>query len=654
MERPMFEVFESMTHQYNRTSYEQLKEFIYRNQEAMFDQGDARRDQVKTPEALRRYNEAMRAAFVEAIGGRMTDNTPLNPRVTKRADMGDYTIEAVIFNARPHTYVTASLYIPKGIPLPGSAVLFLCGHAPSGRMDEDYQRVCWTLVKAGLIVLAVDPLGQGERSNFYDPAAGEFLIQRTSPDHDACGVPGLATGRMLQQYFLLDEMRAVDYMLTRPEIDPKRIGLTGNSGGGTQTMAMMAMDERIAAAAPGTFVTSRREYMRLGQAQDAEQIWPGIAAKGFDHAEPLMLFAPRPALILAVQCDFFPIEGTLETYHAAKKAYALYGREDDLRLTIDNATHSYTPTLAVRAAEFFTEVLTGRKVTVDNSAFAPLPEEMLRATKTGQIKGEMEDARFVPQEIAAYAAQLRAARLALPEDVRTARAREWLTARVMSGREPVPFNARVFPRSACVQTGGYMGISVSWWTQKRLFAFGNIIKLEKDEGTPDMPTVLAVWEDGTKKIGAHEAWIRAQCEAGHQVLVLDVPGVGAIEQRNMTLGESYKGPYGTLYTLCGNLLYMGDSMAAMRVWDVLRAIEMLGEVFHVAEKDVTLYCEGGDGVYGVMAAFLNRRVNVRYGEGLLDSVERQYIRQEAFRYDNSLPLLIPGMLAYFDYEELRR
>ena len=138
----MFEAFEQMTHQYNRTCYEQLKEFIYRNQEAMFDQGDARRDQVKTPEALRRYNEAMRAAFVEAIGGRMSCDAPLNPRVAGRTDMGDYIVEAVVFNSRPRTYVTASLYIPKGVPLPGPAVLFLCGHAPLGRMDEDYQRVC--------------------------------------------------------------------------------------------------------------------------------------------------------------------------------------------------------------------------------------------------------------------------------------------------------------------------------------------------------------------------------------------------------------------------------------------------------------------------------------------------------------------------------
>ena len=650
----MFEVFDKMTHQYNRTSYEQLKDFLYKSQEKMFDRADEEREQIRTLGELKQYNARMKQVFMDAIGGELKYDTPLNARVTGKLDLGDYSIESVIFNSRPQVYVTGSLYLPKNITLPGPAVLLLCGHSPEGRMDEDYQRVCYTLVKAGLIVFAVDPLGQGERSNFFDPETGEYLINRTTPDHDACGVPAVATGSMLQRYFLSDEKRAVDYMLTRPEIDPKRIGVTGSSGGGTQTVVMMTCDERIAAAAPGTFVTSRREYMYAGQAQDSEQIWPGITDKGFDHVNPFMLFAPKPAAILAVSCDFFPIEGTWETFRTAQRIYGLYGKEENVRLYEDDYTHSYTPALAVKAAEFFTEVFTGKKVTVDNSDFEALPPEKMYATKTGNIRGGIEDVRLVPEEIRDYAAQLREKRLALPEQERRERARRWLTEKVNFNRTPVDFNTRAFPKSACAQIDGYMGTSVSWWTQKRLFAYGVMIKPEAMDQTLNLPTVLAVWEDGSKKISAHEEWIRRQCEAGRQVFVLDVPGVGAIEQRNMTINAPYKDAYGTLYTLCGQMMYMGDSMAAMHCYDVLRAIEMLKEKFGIAEQDMTLYCEGPSGIYGVMAAFLNEKVGVQYGEGLLDSVERQYIQQEVFRYDNSLTLLIPGMLEYFDYEELKR
>lgn len=652
----MFEVFEQMTHQYNRTSYEQLKEFIYREQEKMFDRADKRREQLQMPELLSRYCSEMREVFLKAIGGKVKTDIPLEPRITNRLNMGEYTIEAVVFQSRPQTYVTGSLYIPKGISLPGPAVLFVCGHSPEGRMDDDYQRVCYTLVKAGLIVFAMDPLGQGERSNFYDPESKTYPIKRTTPDHDACGIPAVAAGCYLQRYFLCDEMRAVDYMLTRPEIDPSRIGVTGNSGGGTQTIALMTCDDRIAAAAPGTFVTSRRAYMYQGQPQDSEQIWQGIAEKGFDHAEPFLIFAPRPAAVLAVTCDFFPIEGTLETFHTAQRIYEMLGKKENIRLYEDNDTHSYTARLAVCAAEFFSEVFLGKKVTVDNSFFEPLSPKEMYALKTGNLTDSIRDSSSTIEEIRKYAVALREKRLSLPEEERRKRAKKWLSGKVMKNRQATELIPRIFPRSACTQMDGYMGTSISFWSQKRLFAYGVLIKPEvwEWESRFGIPTVLAIWEDGTKAIASHELWIRAQCEAGRQIFVLDVPGVGAIEQRNMILNASYKGSFGTLYTLACNLMYMGDSLAAMRCYDVLRAIEMLNSELGVPENDITLYCEGPDGVYGIMAAFLNENVQVQYGEGLLESVEREYFGEKLFRYDNTLTLLVPGMLEYFDYGELKR
>ena len=357
----MFEKFNNMTHQYTRTSYEQLKDFVYHEQEKLFEYGERRRASINDVNQLKAYNEEMRTLWLEKIGGIDFPVSSLDAKVTSRLEQSDYTIESIIYCSRPHTYVTGSLYLPKGSPFPAPAILFLCGHHEESRMADEYQMVCDTLAKAGLIVFAIDPIGQGERANFYDPKTDTYLIKRTTSDHDACGIPSTATGQFLQRFFLCDEMRAVDYMLTRPEIDPKRIGITGNSGGGTQTLAMMAADDRIAAAAPGTFVTTRKEYMYSGQAQDAEQIWPGITAFGFDHVTPFMIFSPRPVAILATKYDFFPIEGTRETFSQAKQFYHMYGKEDNLRLYEDKFTHCYTPQLAVWAAEFFTEIFLNEK-----------------------------------------------------------------------------------------------------------------------------------------------------------------------------------------------------------------------------------------------------------------------------------------------------
>jgi len=650
----MFEVFNNMTHQYTRTSFEQLKDFIYRKQEDKFDWADGVRAEIQNVEALEAYNKDMRAKFIEGIGGLIETDAPLDAQRIRMEDCGEFFIETILFQSRPGTYVSGTMYIPKGITYPSPAVLFVCGHSNEGRMDKGYQTVCRTMVKAGLIVFAIDPTGQGGRSNFVDPETGEFLLNRTVPDHDGCGVPATATGRFLQSYFLHDEMRAVDYMLTRPEIDPKKIGVTGNSGGGTQTTAMMIVDDRIAAAAPGTFVTSRREYMYSGQAQDSEQIWPGITDFGFDHVNAFMIFAPRPAAILATTYDFFPIEGARETYEAAKRFYGMYGKEDAVRICEDQFTHCYTKRLAVMATEFFTEVFFGEKITVDNSDIPLLSLEQMRATKSGSIMHEISDAKMIPDNVRELAASLREKRMSLSEAERKARAKAWLTEKVMKDRTTMPFNPRIFPKMHCVQVGGYMGTTVSWWSQKRLFAFGDMIKLENDKDIESLPTVIAIWTDGTKRIGEHEAWIRKQIEDGKQVLILDVPGVGAIEQRPMVLNMPYKDTYGTIYKLCCDLIYMGDSMAALHVYDVLRAIDMLKAEFGVKEEEITLYCEGIDGVYGVMAGFLNEKVQMEYGEGLLLNVENQLLSQKVFQYDNTLAVVIPGMLEYFEYEDLLR
>ena len=132
-------------------------------------------------------------------------------------------------------------------------------------------------------------------------------------------------------------------------------------------------------------------------------------------------------------------------------------------------------------------------------------------------------------------------------------------------------------------------MGISWWTQKNLFSYGILLKKECYEETHNLPTTIAIWPDGTRKISAHEEWIRSRCDVGEQVLVLDVPGVGSLQQNHIWGGSPYKGGYGTLYHLCGDLMYMGDSMAAMHCYDVLRSIEMLQTVLGVKEDEITLF-----------------------------------------------------------------
>ena len=135
---------------------------------------------------------------------------------------------------------------------------------------------------------------------------------------------------------LHDAMRT-RLLISRPEVDPAKIGVTGNSGGGTQTSLVMLADPRVAAAAPATFIMNRETYQRTGQPQDAEQLWPGFTGAGFDHEDILLAMAPKPVCVLAVTSDFFPIEGTRRTVTRSRRIWELSDRGEALELVEDDS-----------------------------------------------------------------------------------------------------------------------------------------------------------------------------------------------------------------------------------------------------------------------------------------------------------------------------
>lgn len=627
----------------------QLKEHIYRRAQNYFDVAKKRRSEIYVKEQLESYKREQRAKFIESMGGIAWDKAPLDAKITSVKKYEHYDMENIVFCSRRNTYVTGSMYIPHGLKGPSGAVLFLHGHSDDTRHYPAYQSACDTLARAGLIVFAIDPVGQGERVSYYDENANDYIIQPCIYDHDCAGIPAMATGKLIQRYFLSDEMRAVDYMLTRPEIDPKRIGVTGNSGGGTQTMAMMAADDRIAAAAPATFVTSRESYMYSGEPQDSEQIWYGLTEAGYDHIDPIINFAPKPLAILTVNYDFFTIEGTRDTVREAERFYEIYGKRDDIYWFRDDALHEYTPYLQCCAAKFFAKYLLGKDIDIDNGDYKIRPQEDFNNTHSGRVRGELADARFLHDENIDVAQALFEARHELSSAERLAVAESWLRDKVFSYRTPYDFFIR---RLAQAKDEKYITSPIFWHSQKDLFNFAFLIRHREYEGIR-LPVIIALWENGTKAISEHEAWIESKCADGYEVMVLDVSGEGYISVDNIN-AEDIKAQYGTMYKLCCDLLFMRDSITALRSYDVLRSIAMLQEVYGLTSNDITLHCESRYGVYGIIAAFLNKNVAVEYGEGLLESVFDSCIKPFAMPYNDELSVIMPEMLKYFDYNEIMR
>lgn len=632
-----------------------LKEYVYSLSLAAFQQGDTARDAIRTPEERTQRQNYVREKFIEGIGGLPSMETPLNPVVTEVLAFEGYRVEKIRYESRPQVYVTANLYIPEGISAPSAAVMFVCGHFAQGKHAEEYQIVCQYLVRAGLIVLAQDPVGQGERYSYWEPSLGQAVIRCCTEEHDYVGFQSLALGQSLARYFVHDAMRSIDYLCTRPEVDPQRIGITGNSGGGTQSSMMMLADPRLAAAVPATFIMNREIYMRSGQAQDREQIWPGLTEWGIDHEDIIGNMAPKPVLMLGVAHDFFPLEATERTFRRCERLWEMSGQEDALQLFVDDSDHHYTPAMARKAAAFFAKHLLGKEtVDIDEKLICPVEQKKLWVTQSGQLRGELADARFVHEELQDCLRAVQAQREARPAPERKQETIAFLREKVYKNRHPYPlYIKKQIPHTQLLESvEDLVCNSFLWYTQDRMLNQGYLFRslARKDER---LPVTICLWEGGTSALQVHYEEIHDICAGGRGALVLDLCGMGMMAQRSVQGWTDPLSFYGVMFKLNDDLLWLNDSLAALRTYDLLRALDMLRENPYADGGTVELYSIGRYSLYADLAGLLDKRIGKTTAEKPLVSYGK-FITDRYYNTQDIAGVILPGLLRYADLDEIRK
>ncbi|WP_053205631.1 acetylxylan esterase [Jiangella muralis] len=597
--------------------------------------------EVASVDEVRRETERVRAAVLRGLGGLPPSDRTAPPVrwcgvVPGVPDDAGYSIERLIIETAPGVHATANLYrpahdatlpaTPEDATLPATpddatlaapsddatlsaparrvgalpagrgdtpAVVFVCGHADEAKAYPQYQAVCARLARAGLVVLALDPFGQGERLGYLD-ADGRPVVNAGTAEHTYAGLQSWWLGQSPARWFVHEVRRAIDLLETLPGVDGQRIGLTGNSGGGWLTTVATAVERRIAAAAPATFVTSRGRYLDGGQHQDAEQILLGGTEHGVDHADLLAAAAPRPVTVLAAEYDFFPIEGTRETVARARRSYELSGAPDALTLVTTPTTHRYAPELAAAATRFFCAAF-GLPEPDDESEPATLAPSALACTPTGQLGGD-----------SAYLHDLTAAdyRAGGDDDLEA-----WLRERVTLGRDvPAAPGVRWLPGPA----GSWHGF---WRAESDLWGAGVLLP-GTTNARPGLRLVLL--HDGTTELTTdHPVLTRAARDdrVGGPLLVLDVRGQGALLPRDRS-GRSPRSHDSTMYKLLSDLLWLDDSLAAARAFDVTRAIDVvLGDPRVRAEfpgigpdRPVHLHAAGLGAHHAMLAAAADPRI----------------------------------------------
>lgn len=352
--------------------------------ETAFQQLDERKSLIgnlRTEEDWANRQKEVKETLMEILGP-FPEKTPLNPVITGTIRQDGMIIEKLYFESRPGYYVTAIFTYPADAEEALPAILFCSGHADTGFRSAAYQHMIFNYVKKGFAVLAFDPVGQGERIRYLDEDGKPRL--GPTKEHSYPGAQSFLAGISPATFFVWDGIRAVDYLLTRKEVDPERLGITGRSGGGTQTAYIAALDDRLYASAPECYITTFDKLLKSRGPQDAEQNLMNGIARGMDMADYLEVRAPKPTLIVSTTRDIFSIQGVRDVYAEAKSAFEAFGAPDHLEKTEDDAGHASTVKNREATYAFFQKHLHQAGNSKDEEVPVFEPEE-LYVTPSGNV-----------------------------------------------------------------------------------------------------------------------------------------------------------------------------------------------------------------------------------------------------------------------------
>jgi dienelactone hydrolase len=519
------------------------------------------------------YRDSARARFKRVLGP-LPARTTLRARVVGSVPQVGFRIEKVVYESTPRHHVTANLYVPEGKGKKPAALLF-CGHEQTSKATPSYQLTARLLARNGFVVLVIDPVSQGERMQLVDPS-GKFLTRGGTTEHTLLNAQATLLGTNLPAEQLWDNVRGLDYLLTRPEVDAARVGCLGNSGGATQTAYFMAYDDRVQVAALCSYVAAGERNLTLTGPADGCVMLPGAGAAGLDVADWPIMFAPKPLLLLT-------------------------GRYDDI-FTYDDG-HGISAPKREAAVAWFRRWLGASGPLVTEGLDQPLPEAALRCTATGQVATAFKEEQSLAALHLAEARTLASHRLAYAPEA---------LPRVVSQQLGLSQPAKSLVRmSFLVRDTLRLANGLAWQG----------LVLRRDDAPPlaarlllpaspaaPASTRLVIWLPGqgmATVLRDSAARLAAYQRQGTAVLLADLRGLGETTDPAAFNDPKY---YNQEYRDALLALHLGRPLLTQRVQDVGTILTLMRNDSRFWQLPILLRADGRTALVALHAALLSPRV----------------------------------------------
>ena len=529
---------------------------------------DSELTQVKTPADWQDAKPELREQLFDMLGlSPRPEKTPLQSETTATTEETEFVVERVHFQSMPGLYVTGNFYRPRNIEGPLPTILYVCGHGKVKKDDVSFGNKthyhyhgAW-FARNGYACLTIDTLQLGEIEGLHH---GTYNLDRwwwNSRGYTPAGVEAWNC------------IRALDYLETRPEVDAKRIGVTGRSGGGAYSWWIAALDDRIQCAVPVAGITSLRDHVINGCVEGHCDCMYMVNTFRWDFAKVAALVAPRPLLISNTDKDtIFPLEGVIEIHRQVRHIYELQDAGENLGLQITEGPHEDTQELHIHAFRWFNRFLKHDKSMIEKTAvkfFEPEQLKVFAQLPTDEINTTIDET-FVPP-----------AQLPPIEDVLKDQS-AWYNSRLSQLRErcfrawpdsdpdwkpatELQLESLDLEDSDPPQPETRQRVRIHFTSESHVPLYLDVV-FSKEKTVESLEEATIIVSDGKDPAKTYGSGIRSQLAASGCVVVFTPRGMGP---------HAWQGDEAKQRQIRRRFQLIGTTADTQRVWDIRRAIQVI-------------------------------------------------------------------------------